>query len=184
MVPLMGVRTRFLDDHIAAAASPQRVTVGSGLDARSARLPDDGAAIYEVDFESMLTAKRDLFSAAGYQLNASLVGTDLSQKTWRRDLAAAGFDREVKTTWLVEGVTGYLQPNELDALLEAISDLSTPGSVLLATWRRPVSRGRSMRHRGDAAEGSWAEGRFISLTTTSPATRRRGGDATPAQAAA
>jgi len=138
MVQLMAVRTRFLDDHIAAAASPQRVTIGSGLDARSVRLPDPDASIYEIDFDDMLGAKRNLFAAAGYELqNTSLVGTDLSQSPdrWRRDLKAAGFDQDVETTWLIEGVTGYLQPAELDALLKEISGLSAAGSVLLATWR-------------------------------------------------
>mmetsp|Transcript_15456 Transcript_15456/g.46158 ORF Transcript_15456/g.46158 Transcript_15456/m.46158 type:complete len:260 (-) Transcript_15456:25-804(-) len=150
MVDLLAVRTRFLDDHVLEAP-PQRVAVGAGLDARSLRLA--GGRTYELDFEGLFAAKKQLFAAAGSPLaDVTTVATDLTDgpERWSSDLVAAGFDAEEPSTWVLEGLTPYLDAAELDALLAEISRLAAPGSVLVATWLRPArdDEWRLKMHRG------------------------------------
>jgi methyltransferase (TIGR00027 family) len=138
-VDMLAVRTALLDAEIDAAALQQMVSIGAGLDARSLRLrgrPD--RRWLEVDFASMHEAKWQLFGAAGFARPESLVcvNADLTEpRAWQRELLMSrGFDRKAPTLWLLEGLTGYLERKELLTLIALITEVSAPGSVLLATF--------------------------------------------------
>ena len=150
MVDFLAVRTRFIDDALTVALErdpptiSQCVIVGSGLDARATRLRAvREAACFELDFAGVFEAKAAMFKAAGLGVStAVLVATDLSAspERWRGDLLAAGFSPARKSTWLLEGLTGYLESRELDALLGEITRVAAPGSRLVATWLRDGHR--------------------------------------------
>lgn len=139
LIDMMACRTRHLDEQLTAAGAPlQAVIIGAGLDARSIRLHQHGRYWFEVDFAAMHNAKWELFASAGFAQpeNLECVSADLTERgAWQRALLAArGFDRSVPTLWLLEGLTSYLEQDELHHLLEQITDLSAAGSVVLATF--------------------------------------------------
>lgn len=139
MADMLAYRTAYLDAEITAAAPQQLVTVGAGLDARSIRLGGrDERRWFDVDFASMHSAKWQLFAAAGFAQPDSLVCVDADLTdpgAWQRELLAAhGFSSGAPTLWLLEGLTGYLERDELILLLAQITELSAPGSVILATF--------------------------------------------------
>lgn len=152
---LVALRTAYIDREVNAAASevsdPQLVVVGAGLDTRCVRLDALRAGIvFELDFAAMHDAKWSQLHASNWRTRADAgaragrgppshvrsVGCDLSQgaSTWRTGLLAAGFDESRPSIWLLEGLTSYLLPPELSALIESIAQLAAPGSHLVATF--------------------------------------------------
>ncbi|MGW6693045.1 SAM-dependent methyltransferase [Rhodococcus sp. NPDC054953] len=129
----MGLRTRFFDDHFAAAAAAgvtQAVIVAAGLDARAYRLHwPAGATVYEVDRASVLDFKAAVLTARGARANADRrpVAVDL-RDDWPAALRAAGFEPSLPTAWSAEGLLPYLPGAAHDALFERIDALSATGS--------------------------------------------------------
>lgn len=131
----IGLRTRFYDDALVAAAHDgirQTVLLGAGLDTRAFRLdlPDD-TLLVEVDQAGVLTFKDAVLRTHGVQPRCRrlTVGIDL-RADWTAELPVAGFDRERPTAWIAEGLLPYLPPAARDQLLEQISEQSSPGSTL------------------------------------------------------
>ncbi|ASC72725.1 Putative S-adenosyl-L-methionine-dependent methyltransferase [Halomicronema hongdechloris C2206] len=88
-----------------------------------------------------------------------LIDADLEESAshWITSLIRAGYQRERPTLWLLEGVAMYLPESSLQAVLQAISDLSAPesqlgldevtlGSLAAAGRARHQDRGRVIRH--------------------------------------
>jgi methyltransferase (TIGR00027 family) len=130
------VRTRIFDDWLVSAQKcSQVVLLGAGFDTRAFRLPwPAGTHLWELDQPSVLGAKDAILAG---ELTAPgctrhVVAADLAQNTWPRALLAAGFDRSVPTAWLIEGVLPYLEPHDVEALLQSVARLSAPGSLLAA----------------------------------------------------
>ncbi|MFJ2257761.1 SAM-dependent methyltransferase [Streptomyces sp. NPDC087844] len=130
----LAVRTRFFDDHLLAATRAgcqQVVLLGAGLDARAYRLDwPAGTRIFEVDlpavqgFKEQILAGRTPAAAHRVPVAADLLGD------WRSAAIAAGFDPQLPTAWLCEGLLFYLEPRAVDRLIATVSELSAPGSTL------------------------------------------------------
>lgn len=148
---IVSLRTHFLDGQIKEALSrkirgngqrQQMVIMGAGLDSRAFRLAPvfqkTGTTLFEMDLPGMLAEKRRLFAANGFLYDddapSILVGADLSDAGWDTKLTKQGFDKSLRTVWLLEGFTPYLTEQELDTLFETLSNLSAPSSRILATW--------------------------------------------------
>ena len=152
---MMGTRSKFIDDALASAVKEkgvqQVVIMGAGLDARACRLSvlregSQKVRVFEIDFAAFMEAKQiffdqlgfgDTYKNRGHDLSGGVfVGTDLSQspETWKKDLLGKGFNPKVKTFWIIEGVTGYLELDELKVLFGAMTSLSSAGSQIAATW--------------------------------------------------
>ncbi|MGW5236074.1 SAM-dependent methyltransferase [Streptomyces nodosus] len=137
--PALAVRTRFLDDQLLrldADGVRQFVFVAVGMDSRAFRLewsPD--VLIYELDRPALLSLKEDLLRDIHPPATAARVplGVDLLAD-WAGPLRTTGFDPGLTTCWLVEGLLYFLEPHERDVLLRRITDLSAPGSSLLADY--------------------------------------------------
>ena len=112
----------------------QVVVLGSGLDSRPWRLPLPAhVAWYEVDWPDCISGKQARLAdigaatshgqaAAKYPLKpASWAGvpTDLAQPGFVEDLEAAGFSTALPSVFLCEGLLYYLQPGQVDGLLQA-----------------------------------------------------------------
>jgi methyltransferase (TIGR00027 family) len=127
------VRTRFLDEVVTRAAAHgcrQFVVLGAGLDARAFRLPLPAEArCFELDLPPVLEFKEQVVRNGGYApaCERVVVPTDLSGR-WIDDLARAGFDPARRTTWLAEGLLAYLTEATREALIDDVSEQSTPGS--------------------------------------------------------
>ncbi|WP_020497861.1 SAM-dependent methyltransferase [Sciscionella marina] len=132
MVDYMAVRTRFFDEFLEKAGTPQVVVLAAGLDARAYRLsvaPD--TRWFEVDQPKVLAFKQDVLEARGAEpvCRHHMVGTDL-REDWVSALRAAGFDPELPTAWLAEGLLMYLPAQAEDQLFARIDELSAPGSMI------------------------------------------------------
>jgi methyltransferase (TIGR00027 family) len=146
------VRTRFLDDVVTQACAEgcrQLVLLGAGLDARAFRLslPAD-ARCFEVDLPPVLEFKEQVVRDNGFTpaCERVVVPTDLSG-AWTGDLERAGFDPEQRTTWLAEGLLAYLTESTREALIDAVSEQSVPGSHLGLTAASADRRAVSDRNR-------------------------------------
>ncbi len=127
------VRTHFFDDFFtkaAAAGIRQIVILASGLDSRAYRLPwPAGTTVYEIDQPKVLEYK-----AATLQRHDAVpsalrreVPIDL-RFDWPKALRETGFDVDVPTAWLAEGLLMYLPADAQDRLFEHITELSAAGS--------------------------------------------------------
>jgi methyltransferase (TIGR00027 family) len=135
----MAIRTRYFDDFLLAAVDAgirQAVILASGLDARAYRLPwPAGMTVFELDQPAVIEFKgralAELGAAPAAQLHA--IGIDL-RHDWPAALRARGFDPQVPTAWIAEGLLGYLPPDAQDRLFDNITALSAPGSRIATDW--------------------------------------------------
>ena len=131
----IAVRTRFFDDFFTAAGHQrirQAVILASGLDTRAYRLPwADGSVVFEIDQPAVIDFKTRVLAEAGATPAAgrATVGIDL-RDDWPKALRENGFDPSQPTAWIAEGLLIYLPPDAQDRLLDNITSLSAPGSLL------------------------------------------------------
>ncbi|MTE22438.1 SAM-dependent methyltransferase [Streptomyces sp. TRM43335] len=131
----VAVRTRFLDESLLdAAGGPcgQVVLLASGMDARPYRLDwPIGTRVFELDFADVLGFKRHALVGSGAvpRCEHVEVAADL-REDWPQALREAGFQPDVPTAWLVEGILYGLPQEAADLLLERVTELSAPGSEL------------------------------------------------------
>lgn len=135
MLSYQAVRTHFFDRFFAESVEAgirQVVILASGLDSRAYRLPwPVGTVVYEIDQPKVLDYKSATLAAQGVPSTAERreVAIDLRQD-WPAALAEAGFDPTAPTAWIAEGLVMYLPADAQDRLLDAITELSAPGSRL------------------------------------------------------
>jgi methyltransferase (TIGR00027 family) len=150
MPAFFGMRGKSFDDFVVKAYMAgvrQAVILASGLDCRAHRLEwPPTMSIYEVDQPQVLEWKQSVLSGLGWAGAAGhhYVGIDL-RHDWPTALRQAGFDDGQPTAWIVEGLlVGYLPPEAHDKILDAITNLSAPGSQLAADYvdsKRPDALG-------------------------------------------
>jgi methyltransferase (TIGR00027 family) len=133
------LRTRFFDDHLAAAVADgchQVVLLAVGLDARAFRLRwPPGTRLFEVDLPEVVAFKESVLRelAAVALCERVVVAADLRGADWAGALAAAGHDPAGRTAWLIEGLLIYLSDRDVWSLLTTVGDLSAAGSRLAYT---------------------------------------------------
>jgi methyltransferase (TIGR00027 family) len=133
MTDNMAVRTKFFDEFFLGATEGgirQAVILASGLDSRAYRLTwPAGTTVYEIDQPDVIEFKTRTLAELGAEPTAErrAVAMDL-RYDWPSALIEAGFDPNQPTAWSAEGLLGYLPPDAQDRLLDAITELSAPGS--------------------------------------------------------
>lgn len=143
----VAIRTRYFDDYLLAAGCRQVVLLAAGLDARAFRLAwPSGTRLFEVDLPEVLAFKDQVLATrqAEPACTRIVVPADL-RGDWAAELRAAGFDPDVPTAWLAEGLLVYLSYEHADALLTTVTGLSAPGSRV------------SFEHRPEEAPGGLLE---------------------------
>ncbi|MEH2259065.1 SAM-dependent methyltransferase [Nostoc sp.] len=130
--PFVATRTRFFDDFLMSAAHQrsQVVILGAGMDTRAFRLnwhPD--THLYEVDQPEVLQLKESLLENSQALCHRYSLSIDLKE-AWSELLIAQGYQIDIPSIWLVEGVFYYLSENEVHDLLKTITNLSAPTSCL------------------------------------------------------
>ncbi|GAA4903866.1 methyltransferase (TIGR00027 family) [Actinomycetospora succinea] len=134
----IGVRSRFFDDALTAAADAgvrQVVLLAAGLDTRAQRLDwPAGTTVFEVDQHGVLDFKDDVLARqqaveAGGGARRVVVRVDL-RHDWPGALRDAGFDPQAPTAWLAEGLLPYLPAQAEIDLFDRVTELSAPGSHL------------------------------------------------------
>lgn len=166
-------RTVAIDDAVRAAAAPQVVLLGAGLDGRAWRLAELAAvAVFEVDHPASQQDKRsrvgDRPPLAG---SLAYVPVDLARDELAPALAAAGHRPAERTAWVWEGVLPYLRPVDVATTAAALAGLSAPGSVLAVGYQSPglTSGAGRLLARGVTAlarrPGPWRDEPFRSSWT-------------------
>ena len=133
---MMVARTIAIDEAVRAAASPQLVILGAGLDGRAWRMPElRDVTVFEVDHPDSQREKQA--RAAALQRIARevrFVPIDFARDRLDDALAAAGHDPARPTTWVWEGVVMYLERADIEATLAVIQRRSGPGSQLVVMY--------------------------------------------------
>ncbi|KZM69866.1 SAM-dependent methyltransferase [Nocardia terpenica] len=130
---IMGLRTKFCDDHFLAAAEAgmrQAVILAAGLDVRAYRLAwPAGTVVFGLDQPKVLEFKRQVLDDNNAEPAADrrAIAMDL-RDDWPAALLNAGFDPSVPTSWTAEGLLPYLPGAAQNVLFERIERLSAPGS--------------------------------------------------------
>ncbi len=132
-IDYQAVRTHVFDEFFTSAAAAgirQHVILAAGLDSRAYRLPwPDGILVYELDVPSVLEYKSATMTAAGISPKATRrdVAVDL-RDDWPAAMRDAGFEHDIPTAWLAEGLLPFLPGQTQEAMFVAIDSLSAPGS--------------------------------------------------------
>lgn len=135
--PGIAARTRFMDDHVAAAIAAgvrQVVICGAGLDDRALRFRTPGVRFFEVDHPVTQADKAARLRAIGVgQAGPVLVSCDFQADQVAAALEAHGHRGQEPTLFLCEGLLVYLDQDTCRRLLAGLLSCAGPGSLLAAT---------------------------------------------------
>ena len=133
MVP----RTVAIDEAIREHDAAQLVILGAGLDARAWRMPGlADVTVFEVDHPASQGDKlRRIGDRTPTALRVLPVEVDLATQILSPTLENAGFDRQVVSTWVWEGVVPYLVADDVRAAVAQIAELCAPGSRLVVNYQ-------------------------------------------------
>ena len=134
-VPL---RHRYIDDHLVRLldnGAAQVVLLGAGYDMRAYRLADklDGRPVFEVDLPAISRAKAETVARHQKEFPATnmvRVEIDFEQQSLADVLTDAGLQVGALTFVTWEGVPMYLTRAAVKATLDAVHDLTGPGSLI------------------------------------------------------
>lgn len=132
----IAARTRYIDDLVkldVANGAKQVVIMGAGLDMRAYRLDElKDIPVFEVDFPATQAMKKDKLKSIELpeRKQLSYVPIDFNKDELGVELTKAGYNPKVKTLFLWEGVTMYLDANSIDATLNYIAAKAATGSTL------------------------------------------------------
>lgn len=134
----LAVRDRYIDDYLAAqldAGVNQLVILGAGLDSRAYRFPQlkAGVKVFEVDHPASQKIKikklRELFGEIpGY---VTYVSIDFNEQKLADRLFESGYQKELKTVFIWQGVTPYLTQEAVTDTLIFIYNCSGNGSSVI-----------------------------------------------------
>jgi methyltransferase (TIGR00027 family) len=145
----MSHRTDFFDrsikDSLTRKDNPavQFVVLGAGYDTRCYDLPEGlDIQCFEVDMPPTLNAKINALKSAGVAHDhVTFVKTDFNQETWMDALLASGFNPNLTTYILWEGVTMYLVEEAIRDTLNLVSSLPKGSTVGVDFFTADVMKG-------------------------------------------
>ncbi len=127
------LRARFMDDYSRTSFQDgiqQVVLLGAGYDSRYLRMPEFRAVrVFELDLDSTQTIKKTLTRRLMGRLpqNVTYVPMDFSKDSIQAKLLAAGFRRDLKTLFIWEGVTLFLNREIIAETLGRLAEFG-PGN--------------------------------------------------------
>ncbi len=128
-------RSLRFDDLIAARVTDvaQFVVLGAGFDTRAyGSLSKQGLAMFELDQAANQRVKRKAVKCAGLGGDhVNFIEVDLAQPQWIKLLTESSYAPALKSIFLWEGVTLYLNEPDVRATLAVIRTNAAAGSVLL-----------------------------------------------------
>jgi len=134
-------RCRYFDDYLQKclqSGTAQVVILGAGLDSRSYRgeLLQGSAKTFEVDHPATQASKIKRLKKVFGTIPAyvTYVPIDFNDETLDK-LLACGFDRSLKTLFMWEGVTPYLNAEAVDATLAWVRANAALGSAIIFDYQ-------------------------------------------------
>lgn len=155
-------RKRFIADAVEAALADgarQVVVIGAGFDALAlqlARRPERPLCI-EIDHPATSAVKRTAVARLGATREATgatheaacaatgyvrFLAADLARDLLEDVLERGGYDTTVRTCFVIEGLTMYLEPQQVSSLLATCAGLAPSGSRIVCTFMEPDDDGR------------------------------------------
>ena len=130
-------RTVAIDEVIREHGAEQLVILGAGLDARAWRMPElSEVAVFEVDHSASQRDKlRQIRDRPPTALRVLPVAIDLATQPLSPALEDAGFDRQVVSTWVWEGVVPYLTAGDVRSAVAQVAELCAAGSRLVVNYQ-------------------------------------------------
>jgi methyltransferase (TIGR00027 family) len=162
-------RARYMDDYLQSCIDDgleQLVILGAGYDSRAYRFEGlkGRVKVFEVDHPATQQVKIAKLEQIFGQLpdHVVYVPIDFTLESLEERLYASGYDRQLKTLFIWEGVTEYLTAEAVDGTLAFIAQNSGPGSsiifdyvyaaVIEGTWKRGEATS-VQRYRNITGEG-------------------------------
>lgn len=133
-------RTRAIDDILwdqLAEGLDQVALLGAGFDTRAYRTPGiEGVKVFEVDKpETQADKRKRLKKALGDPPeHVRFVPVDFRNQDLGQRMVEAGFQRGVRTFFIWEGVTQYLDPDAVDSVCRWVAGSGGAGSALVFTY--------------------------------------------------
>lgn len=131
-------RERYIDDCLQTSLESglqQLVILGAGLDTRPYRFPalKTGVKIFEVDHPASQVTKVKKLEQIFGQLpeHVSFVAVDFTAQSLASRLFESGYSRQLRTLFIWQGVTQYLNPTAVDQTLAFIAHNSPGGSQVV-----------------------------------------------------
>jgi len=133
----MIARTVWLDELFLKALQegvPQIVLMGAGYDSRAYRFAghNKGTTIFELDTAPTQERKIACLRKARIPVPQGMKFTpiDFNKQSLDSVLEKAGFDRSLKTLFIWEGVSYYLEPGSVNATLDSVREFGAVGSQI------------------------------------------------------
>lgn len=131
-------RTRYIDEHLQEALRDgiqQLVILGAGYDSRAYRFDElmNNAQIFEVDHPATQAVKKDKLKEFFHSIpdHVTFVPVDFQKENLESCLTQAGYDTSLKTMFIWEGVTMYIDSEVVNKTLQFISKTSGKGSSVI-----------------------------------------------------
>ncbi|MCM6776653.1 SAM-dependent methyltransferase [Nocardia sp. CDC159] len=124
----------------------QLVVLGAGYDTRAHRFADalDGAMTYEVDHPLTQEKKRRSVERIFGKLPETVryVSANLEVDNVLDSLVEAGYMEDVRTLFILSGVSGYLTDNAMSSIFRGVAERSGKGSsIVFDYWHRTIVQG-------------------------------------------
>ena len=132
-------RTRLIDDWVreALAASVRQVVIlGAGFDCRALRMKElANIPVFEVDRLAMITRKERILGGS-HQTPSGVrrIGVDFQKDDLGNRLAEAGCLTNLRTLFVWEGVTNYLDSRSVEAVFDFFARDASIGSRIIFTY--------------------------------------------------
>lgn len=145
----MIARTVWLDELFLNALKtevPQIVLMGAGYDSRAYRFAahNKGTTVFELDAAPTQKRKIKCLNKARITVptQVKFAPIDFNKESLESVLDKAGFDRKLKTLFIWEGVSYYLEPESVDATLASVHQLGAGGSQIAFDYTVNVPKDR------------------------------------------
>ncbi len=132
------VRSRYIDDYLNQCIDDnieQFVFLGAGYDARAFRFTalKDGVKVFEVDHPDSQRIKKEKVKKIFGSLPDHIIYVPVDFEKTKLDerLFACGYDKNLKTLFIWEGVTMYITPEAVEETLAFVANNSGEGSSII-----------------------------------------------------
>ncbi|MFC1951507.1 class I SAM-dependent methyltransferase [Chloroflexota bacterium] len=132
-------RTLYIDDLLIKVIKEgvgAVVNLGAGADSRAFRIPGiEGIPYFELDHPEVIKYKRSIIDKkmGGLPPNLSLVPINFNSQKLGEELKKAGYDLSLKTLFMWEGVTQYIDREAIDNTLRYVAQ-APAGSKIVFTY--------------------------------------------------
>jgi methyltransferase (TIGR00027 family) len=149
----LAARDRYIDDHLEAclgAGLEQLVILGAGYDARAYRFEalKTGVKVFEVDHPATQAVKLKKVAAifGARPAHVTYVSIDFNRQSLADRLTESGYDKQLKTLFIWQGVTFYLTAQAVDDTLAFVAGHAGPGSSIIFDYMDTTLLHNAPRH--------------------------------------